>query len=71
MIITLYELWDNIVIYPEKLVYFDRKSNIQDTINDEKQMDDYIDENADRQLLDFKINNDNNTLYIEFEEEEE
>ena len=64
------ELWENIVGYPDKLIYYDCETNEEDKITNHDEMDVFSSENADRELVDnFFIDLGDKTLYVEFEKE--
>lgn len=55
MKITLNELFDAFLFYPEKLGYFDESANVEDSIFEVKDMEDFVKKNGDRKIESFTI----------------
>lgn len=66
MEITVREFWKNIIDYPERLSYYDWTKNEGDVITDEdtKNMDAFIEENSDRDIVSFTISLKSKDIYI-------
>ncbi len=55
MVITFDELWNSLEFYPDKINYFDRSENIEDTIEDHSEMDKFAEEKEGCEVEFFSI----------------
>lgn len=62
----LRELWDKkICSFPDKLMYYDKDKNEQDTITTSYEMDDFCNNNADKKVLNYEIDFARSILWVE------
>lgn len=62
----LRELWDKKVCsFPDKLMYYDKDKNEQDTIITSYEMDDFCNNNANKKVLNYEIDFARSILWVE------
>ena len=52
---TVYELFDKLVDYPESFAYYDESYNIQDELYSIIEIEDFVYSNKDREVKDIEI----------------
>lgn len=66
---TLYlgNFWNKFDSYPDKLIFFDRVDNKEDSLIDKMDMEEFIEENSDCEVIDFEVSFKENYIYVEIE----
>lgn len=63
---TLHELWNTYLTYPETFIYHDTRSNVEDKLTDPIDMENFVYNNADKLVLDFHTDFETSSLWIKF-----
>lgn len=67
---TVKNLWDCFCEYPDRLNYYDESKNIEDTITNQEEMSNFINENEDKEVIEWNYGYSDNELYVYIGEEE-